>query len=83
MLMEGQMPLLPTMSTDSFFNLVESFPSTTPRSVAPKGSLVRSTALGQKECKDTVMELGVTSQLSISAFQHVSAILLLNVPGCL
>ena len=37
MLIEGQMPLLPTMSTDSFFNLVESLPSTTPTD-APDGS---------------------------------------------
>ena len=37
MLIEGQMPLLPTMSTDSFFNLVEALPSTTPTD-APDGS---------------------------------------------
>jgi hypothetical protein len=40
MLIEGQMPLLPTMSTDSFFNLVESLPSTTPTDAHDGGQLV-------------------------------------------
>jgi hypothetical protein len=44
MLIEGQMPLLPTMSTDSFFNLVESLPSTTSTD-APDGSQLVSFVL--------------------------------------